>query len=341
MSSPRPPPPSSPPPRPSHLCKIAVVGDASSGKTSLVHKFIHRVHAYEDGNKKCSEDNIGDADTNGAASATSNSLGTASLEGLAPTLAEYHKKDVTIWRKHDNKDDRGELKERPVCIRVQLWDMNMHNYCNSSRSEQDSNLVHSTPSDLRSPVNITDNMNTDPLRPLFKRISGIIIACGCPLPPTSFSISSHASHASQTSNTSCSEWPELDLLEEKIQRWNKFLTDHNTYEDQRPSIFVLLTCADLVLAGYSPREWVRLSNKMDNIRDECCFESWKICTCKGRTGFSIERECLQIRQSTLLQRIIHQQELILDDTQDAVESTFVEVILASLFGTKDRQRHLI
>ena len=37
--------PTTPPPKPSYLCKIAIVGDAKGGKSSLVQKFIYRRYA--------------------------------------------------------------------------------------------------------------------------------------------------------------------------------------------------------------------------------------------------------------------------------------------------------
>src|SRR6056300_552391 len=117
-----PPPPSQPPPRPVHLCKIAVIGNPFSGKSSLVNKFLTRKSAASDANIN----NIGGGGDNSTAvcandmtvqwcnaSATSNgtfgsALG-ASLIGPigsssggasehTATLAEYYKKDISLKR---------------------------------------------------------------------------------------------------------------------------------------------------------------------------------------------------------------------------------------------------
>ena len=133
-------PPATPPPKPSHLCKIAIVGDAYCGKSSLVQKFIHRRYA----NSSNSGDNVegetcdGDtANTNGATSfgnSLGTSLGATSYEAMEPTLADYYKKDVTIYDDHqiiiDNniKPQSQDEQRKSVCIRVQCWDMNLHQH---------------------------------------------------------------------------------------------------------------------------------------------------------------------------------------------------------------------
>src|SRR6056300_436776 len=119
-----PPPPSQPPPRPVHLCKIAVIGNPFSGKSSLVNKFLTRKSAASAVNiNNNNNGGGGGGDNNSAAvndmtvqwcnaSATSNGTFSSALGAslIGPigsssgasehtaTLAEYYKKDISLKR---------------------------------------------------------------------------------------------------------------------------------------------------------------------------------------------------------------------------------------------------
>jgi len=339
-SLPTPSPPSYSPPKPTNLCKIAVVGDEFCGKSALVQKFIHRRYATSNG-ADCEENCDGDTNTNGAASATGNSIGTslgasfgASYDGLESTLAEYYKKDITIWEDQIDNNQTNEngqrenetLEQKAVCIRVQLWDMNIHQQQNDTDIDSCTHSVHSECSALR-------NANVSRLLPLLKRVNGILIVCRCPLPPSSASQSSIASCASHASNASCSEWPALDLLEQQIQRWMIFIHDQEVNDEkQRPPTFALLSCADLAIVGYSPREWMRLSVRMQDICKKWGIESWRMGTCMDASSNTIDGNHPQ--QSTLLKRMIQQQKQILEDTEDAVEVAFIDLISVHLHQSR-------
>jgi hypothetical protein len=327
--TPTPPPPSSPPPKPAHMCKIAVLGDAFSGKSSLVQKFIYRKYA----NSRC-VDNDGyicddDANPNGTASAASNSVGTSlgapSCEPCEPTLADYHKKDITVWDQVRQDQEYGEqLKPRPLCIRVQCWDINIHrHHLTEQQTEPDtSSCSHSiiSESSLRHSTNIL------PLLPLIKKMNGIIIVCRSPLSPSYTSHSSNASFTSYTSHASCSEWPELDALEEQIRRWMAFLQgDEINCELQNITTFVLLSCADLAIVDYSPREWMQLTVRMQDICEGCGIDSWKMGTCFD-TSTLFDVGLLQNQQSSLLKRMLQQQSRLLEDLEDAIELALIDVI---------------
>ena len=111
-SAPPPPPPSTPPLSPQHLCKVGVVGDSQSGKTSMMQRFVCR---------KCARDEEGNQepldcdDTNGSSSLQVRS--NLSVETVDPTLAEYKKKDVTMFSQEHQAE---------ICVRIQMWDMNLH-----------------------------------------------------------------------------------------------------------------------------------------------------------------------------------------------------------------------
>ncbi|KAL7538795.1 hypothetical protein ACHAXR_012389 [Thalassiosira sp. AJA248-18] len=352
LALPTPPsPPLAPPPKPLHLCKIAVVGDPYSGKSSLIQKFIHRIYANhnavnENRGEKC--DGGGTNNTNGAASATSNSittsLGATTFDGLESTLAEYHKKDVTIWYNSSQESKsapscRDGNNEAPVCVRVQLWDMNVHqHFTNQQNNESDVHSIHSASSSLVPPGH---NTNIAPLLPLLKRINGMMIVYRCPLPPSSsFSHSSNASYASHASNASCSEWPELDLLEQRIRQWTKYLRDQLNYEkQQRPSIFVLLSCADLAIADYSPKQWMQLSVRMKDVCNNCEIDSWKMGTCMDNRSSDIDEGYSQNHQSKLLQRMMEQQRQMLEDMEDAIEASFIDMISMHLGRSRERHKH--
>mmetsp|Transcript_16561 Transcript_16561/g.31179 ORF Transcript_16561/g.31179 Transcript_16561/m.31179 type:complete len:465 (+) Transcript_16561:168-1562(+) len=403
-----PPPPTSPPPKPSHLCKIAVVGDAYSGKTSFIQKFIHRRYADGGEEKICSNNNGGGMHHYHytTASATSNSIGTSlgeahsSYDGLGSmestsSLAEYHKKDVTIyWNGQNNniiddntdhqaqqqqkpyesaqrKDDESKKileRNKPVCIRVQLWDMNIHHYFTTQQKHENdepdsNNSVHSETSSCHS---LAKRSYFATLLPLLKRIHGVIIVCRCPLPPSSSSSSIPMPHlpnnnASYASNyydaTSCSseQWPEFEAVKQQIQRWTSFIHDqllngssnsnhqnqqqHQQKQQQqsppRPIVFVSLSCADLVVARYSPREWVELTSRMQGICKECGVDSWSMNSCMDSIGSgssstddekSDSREKQQQQQSALLQRLLQQQKRMLEDMEDATEAALIDMI---------------
>ena len=339
-------PPATPPPKPSHLCKIAIVGDAYCGKSSLVQKFIHRRYA----NSSNSGDNVegetcdGDtANTNGATSfgnSLGTSLGATSYEAMEPTLADYYKKDVTIYDDHqiiiDNniKPQSQDEQRKSVCIRVQCWDMNLHqHFIKQQQTESDLNSCgHSiqSASSVMSPSPRYNNMvNIAPLLPLLKRANGIMIVCRCPLPPINFSHSSNASYVSYASNATCSDWPELDALEQQIQKWATFLHQEEENQDkkQRQLLFVMLSCADLAVTGYSPRHWMALSVRMQDICKSNHIDSWKIGTCinTNSSDDNIDGEYSK-QQSKLLQRMMIQQKQILEDMEDSIEAAFVDII---------------
>ncbi|KAL9185135.1 hypothetical protein ACHAXT_002912 [Thalassiosira profunda] len=326
-----PPPPPTPPPKPSALVKIAVVGDACSGKTALVHRFIHRRYANA-GDGGGGE--IGEGDAYGAASAASNSLTSlgASYGGLDASLAEYHKKDITIYYKRQ-RPQSIETDQEAVCVRVQIWDMNMHQRLGTclGNDEHDAASVTSASSALHTPG---FDANIKPLLPLLKRINGVAVVCRCPhslVESISTSSNADASYVSHFSNASCGGWPELDFLEEKIRRWVSFLDEQLNHRDEkRPSIVVLLSCADLVLGGYSPREWMQLLERMQTICKEYEIASWKMCTSMDTSGAIIDEGRSPNRRSTLMQRICQQQQQLLEDLEDAVEGAFVDMISSHL-----------
>ena len=348
LSTPPPPPPTTPPPKPTHLCKIAILGNANVGKSSLVQKFIHRRYA--------NSTSIGETDllnvnnTNGESSTTTfNSLGTSNTFGgstltTEQTLADYYKKDVTIWY---NDNDQDQVKKSTVCIRVQCWDMNIQ----QPHDQQIIDDLITTDNDVQSVQSSTittsprnANINAS-LLPLLKRIIGLIIVCKCPLPSSSNNVSSNASYVSYASNLSCkddNDWMELDLLEQEIKHWITFMKDHqeeegtNNKQHNRPLMYVILSCADLAVAGYSPREWMQLSIRMQEICHNYGISSWKISTCMDTTSSSDNEE--QIRQSKILQRMMTQQKQILEDMEDGIEASFIEII--SMYLQQQRSRKL-
>jgi len=348
-TKPPPPPPTTPPPKPTHLCKIAILGNANVGKSSLVQKFINRRYANSNSVGETDLLNVNN-NTNGESSTTTfNSLGTSNTFGggsaltTEPTLADYYKKDVTIWYNDNDNDiqipqDQG--KKPTVCIRVQCWDMNIQ----QSQYEQQQQIIDDlTDNDVQSVQSSTittsprnANINAS-LLPLLKRINGLIIVCKCPLPPSN-NISSTSSYVSYASNLSCkddSDWMELDLLEQEIKQWITFMKDHqeeegtNNKQLNRPLMYVVLSCADLAVAGYSPREWMQLSMRMQEICHNYGISSWKISTSMDTTSSSdngVEQQQQSLRQSKILQRMMTQQKQILEDMEDGIEASFIELI---------------
>ena len=429
-----PPPPSQPPPQPVQLVKICVIGDASSGKSSLVDKFLIRKSANQTNGSSTNSNNNSSSGVHWCnASATSNgtfgsalgaSLGPSSVEPTS--LAEYYKKDIALKKKkrvknnmqdthHDDDDDET------TCVRAQVWDINVpqsaiinnqgssnNNISNNRNSPEDtlssSNSVNSTSSITSSPTATTtlrqqqynadnDLANLAPLLPLLKRINGIIITCQCPSPPSitiPSSTSSHASYHSQPSNkTNNGDWAELDLLEVQIENWVKFIKSHvalnggesgssynngsgtNNKNSHDPyKIFVILTFADLAITEYSPKEWMRVSVKMEEICAKFGIYSWRMGTCvcsddcdvaddfncdssvgndgddqdhdgggaENNNKFIVKQQQQQQllqqqkRQYGLLQRMAQQQQQLMEEMEDSVEALFIDMILVHLDG---------
>ncbi|KAL7459886.1 hypothetical protein ACHAWC_011735 [Mediolabrus comicus] len=463
-----PPPPSQPPPRPVHLCKIAVIGNPFSGKSSLVNKFLTRKSAA------ASAVNInggGGGDNNSAAAAGANDMtvqwcnasatsnGTfgsalgASLIGPigssgggasehTATLAEYYKKDISLKRGGGRRSRRNEEQQQQedhavnetttttTCVRAQVWDINVpipqpHFNSDNNDNNNHKNDLNNSPDYIKSTSSITtsqqqhsqqiNNNNSvtnsllAPLLPLLKRINGIIIACQCPLPPTKSSSSSllyssnasHASHASYNTQSSIRSdsrgewyWEELDLLEGQIAHWIQFVrrgdggyslngvgvngaavnndgsnnkSRNNHSIQHHNTIIIILTYADIAITEYSPKEWMKLSVKMEEICKKFGIHSWRMGTCvsssdnnnssSGGGGKSeydnaangddrnakekelnnfISRSNQQQQQQQqqhqygLFQRMAIQQQRLLEDMEDSVEGTFIDMILLHL-----------
>ena len=360
---PPPPPPTTPPPKPTHLCKIAILGNANVGKSSLVQKFIYRRYANTTTSGETDLLNVNN--TNGESSTTTfNSLGTSNTFGgssaltTEPTLADYYKKDVTIWYNDNDQNDiqipQDQEKKSTVCIRVQCWDMNIQRQQQYDQQQINDDLT-TTDNDVQSVQSSTitasprnANINAS-LLPLLKRINGLIIVCKCPLPPSN-NVSSNASYVSYASKLSCkddSDWMELDLLEQEMQQWIAFMKDHQeeegTNDDKqlnRPLIYVVLSCADLAVVGYSPREWMQLSMRMQEICHSYGISSWKISTSMDTTSSSDDNNGEQqphLRQSKILQRMMNQQKQILEDMEDGIEASFIELISMYLQQQQSRK----
>ena len=377
---PHPPPPSSPPPKPTHICKIAVLGDTACGKSSLIHKFIHRKYATTsqcciivDGNhgkkKVCYSDEVkyGNNGTTQSAAASYNSLGTTSFgttigghEEAGVALADYYKKDVTIWDYHNKNNGNANQDEevKSVCIRVQCWDINIELPKQQQQQQQqpqttglDDQSITSESSFLRRRQHSASS-NIVPLLTLFKKMNGIIISCRCPLRPCYTSVSSNVSLASIISNASGSDWPELDLVEEQIRIWSSYIhdimkvnNDDKQHQQQKRTIFVILTCADLAIPNYSPREWMTLSIRMQDICNTCNINSWKMGTCintstllniPGTTTFHLNKNQHQQSSSSslILQRMVQQQYRLLQDMEDGIEDAFIDLISMHIDQTR-------
>jgi len=141
-------------------------------------------------------------------------------------------------------------------------------------------------------------------------------------------------------------------VKEQIQRWTSFLHDRllngssNSNQNQQqqqhrssqPIVFVSLSCADLVVARYSPREWVELTSRMQDICKECGVDSWSMNSCMDSIGSGSSsgssadddnndsREKQQQQQSVLLQRLMQQQKRMLEDMEDATEAALIDMI---------------
>lgn len=379
-TTPLPPPPSYPPPKPTHICKIAVLGDASCGKSSLIRKFIHRQYATtcqssivndDNDNREegCNNDEVkyGYNGKTESAAASYNSLGgTTSLgtntiggyEDAGLALADYYKKDVTIWDDPNKKDGNNQDEEiKSVCIRGQCWDMNIELPLKQQTIELDDHSIISELSQRRCRKHSASS-NIIPLLPLFKKMNGIIIVCRCPLRPCYTPVSSNVSLASIISNASGSDWPELDYVEEQIRSWSSFIHDimkvnnHDKLHQKQPqkqqkrTMFVILTCADLAITNYSPREWMTLTIRMQDICNTCNINSWKMGTCintstllgvTGTTTFyqnNHQQQQSSSSSSLLLQRMIQEQCRLLQDIEDGIEGAFVDLLSMHIAQTR-------
>eukprot|EP00985_Skeletonema_marinoi_P006592 scaffold2853_cov108-Skeletonema_marinoi.AAC.2 len=281
------------------------------------------------------------------------------------------------------------------------------NSVNSTFSITSSPTATNTPQ--KQQHNNADNnlANLAPLLPLLKRINGIIITCQCPSPtsttiPLPSSNTSHASYHSQPSsnksNTNNGEWAELDLLEVQIANWVRFIKSHvalngggsgssynngsgtpnsnngsssnNSSSNNPYKVFVILTFADLAITEYSPKEWMRVSVKMEEICAKFGIYSWRMgtCVCSGDCDVAENYNCdsssvgndgggdrdhdgvgaennnnfivkqqqqrqQQKRQYGLLQRIAQQQQQLMEEMEDSVEALFIDTILVHLDGT--------
>lgn len=321
-SAPPPPPPLTPPPSPQYLCKIGVVGDSQSGKTAIMQKFVCRapinIHAQDEERNQGPLD-CDDTNTNGSSlQARSN----VSVE-TNPTLAEYSKKDVTIF---------SQEHQACSCLRMQIWDMNLHYHVNVMGG-QDVSTTASIPSNASWSTN-QPTADVSTLLPLINKVDSVIVCCRCPHPPSSPSLSSNASITSLASgNASSAEWPGLATIEESVEQWVRFLRDREHSPKRKQTLHVALTCADLVIGGYSPREWIQLSAKMQCLCELFNLTSWRICTCISIDGvFGEEAFCQYSDPSSLSysmqvhQRLVEQQSQLLEDAEAAVERMFVEIM---------------
>jgi hypothetical protein len=344
----------------------------------LVHKFIHRRYATPSqscciGNDNDNREKYGHGTTQSAA-ASYNSLGTTSLgtttiggyeEAGRLALADYYKKDITIWDQHNNSNENtnhhhDEEEIKSVCIRVQCWDTNIELLPPKQQQQPNSVLDDqsiASESSLRYCLTHRASSNIVPLLPLFKKMNGIIIACRCPLRPCYTSVSSNVSLASIISNASGSDWPDLDYVEEQIRSWSSFIHDdiikvnnddklqqQQQQQQQERTIFVILTCADLAIINYSPREWMTLTIRMQNVCNTCNINSWKMGTCINTStlldvpGTTLHQNKNQQQQqsssSVLLQRMVQQQRRLLQDMEDGIESAFIDLIAMHIDQTR-------
>jgi hypothetical protein len=169
-------------------------------------------------------------------------------------------------------------------------------------------------------------------------------------------------------------WPELETLHKTIQAYTSFLVNNFNHDQQQqqqqqenehwqekrgrrvqPAVFVLLSCADLAAGEYSPRQYVKLSNRMDEICNQCGVASWRMGTCMNNTrnedgcsSYSTMETIIsttttntsqQRRTSlTLLNRMMKQQLLLMEDMEDAIEGIFMDMISQVLVGKRDEKR---
>ena len=263
---------------------------------------------------------------------------------------------------------------------------------NDSFVNSTSSITSSSPQQYNHPENIPS-----PLLPLLNRINGIILTCPCPSPPsfpsssiptTPLSISSQTfnndndgcnsiSNNSVKSNvqnhnngccngsyngTSGVEWQELEVLEEQIARWMKFIHGHvglngdanstnnnggknssnsknNSNNNKHPyKIFLMLTFADLAITHYSPNEWMKLSLKLEEICVKFGIYSWRMGTCvdsrgdNGAMDNSHLKQQQQQQQYGIFQQMARQQQQMMEEMEDSVEALFIDMILLYLDG---------
>jgi hypothetical protein len=207
------------------------------------------------------------------AASANTSLGTSLTASLttAPTaasrehsLAEYHKKDVTIWHCVDHV-------EKQICVRVQVWDMNLH----PAFTEDAVSSYHSINSNYSNSC-----VHNAPFLALLTCCHCVIVALYCPSPASTLTFDSLASMSSREWNAishdpNNSNWPQINELESTIHQWVVFL--HNTYKkevnndgtkENGLSISVLLTQADQIISIYSPQHWIALSLCMQRTMKE-------------------------------------------------------------------------
>ena len=233
-----PPPPSHPPPQPVHLYKIAVIGDALSGKSSLVDKFLIRKSAAAarrtttstSGSNYAGTDNDNNSLNGGGgihwcnASATSQgTFGTVQsttttstnfTSSASSSLATYSKKDIALTKSSSSISSSSSRRYETTCVRAQVWDVNVpqsaienidsnYSWKNETNVSNNNNSTSSVASSMQQQqYNPTENSISPLLLPLLNRINGIILTCPCPSPP-SFSSSSNipTTHHQETSNT--------------------------------------------------------------------------------------------------------------------------------------------
>ena len=332
-------PPRSRPMKPSKLCKIAVLGDVNSGKSSLIQKFVHREYATK---ATSTRSNNGSPENNRAANSNNDGYSAASslhdtslgtnLLSLPSTLRtavntldssgesyEYSKKDVTLY--HDGHE---------ICVRVQLWDVNLNLSADDNLDAAD--VAHGTHhhDNRRSIISLLDKCHV------------FVLAIRVPSrSPTGSNAVNNLSSANSVASAShysiLGDWPELDLVEQRIQAWSKFLVDYNINDfTGRASTFrcisIVLTHADEIISTYSPRNWMDLSSRMEK-NCSADFLEWRLCCCHvDRTdgemdsSYSIEAKA----GNKILKRIQLEQNNMIEDMQDAVELTFIRLIQSFL-----------
>ncbi|KAL3816303.1 hypothetical protein ACHAXA_011064 [Cyclostephanos tholiformis] len=68
---------------------------------------------------------------------------------------------------------------------------------------------------------------------------------------------------------------------------------------------------------------------MQDICEGCNIDSWKVGSCIDTSSF-FDVDLLQKQQSSILKRMLQQQNRLLEDLEDAFEQALIDVILASL-----------
>ena len=217
---------------------------------------------------------------------------------------------------------------------MQMWDMNLHYHFTGG---QDVPTTASIPSNASWSTN-QPTADVSTLLPLIDKVDSIIVCCRCPHPPSSPSLSSNASIASLASgNVSSAEWPGLAAIEESIEQWVRFLKNREHIPKRKQTLHVALTCADMVIGGYSPREWVQLSTKMQGLCELFNLASWRLCTCISIDDVLGEEAFCQYSDPSSLSysmqvhhRLVDQQSQLLEDAEAAVERMFVDIMYEAI-----------